>query len=154
LGAVGEIVIPAPTRPEDAEYLGLPAQLSEFALTDIKSPVILIQVFDMYCMLCQKQAPEVNRLFQLVQESELKDRVRFLGIGKKNTQTEADIFRDRYDVEFPLFPDPQNANVTRIGEDKTPSFTIIHLENGEVLNQQWKIESAEQLLEKLKLASE
>jgi len=147
------IHLPAPRNTREAAYLGVSDDADGLALTDVKASILVVQVFDMYCMLCQSQAPEVDRLYKLVQASDLKDRVRFMGIGKKNTQTEADIYRDRYKVPFPMFPDPKMENVKRLGETRTPSFTIIDLARNRVRHQQWKIDSAEDLLVKLQEAA-
>jgi len=138
----------------EAAYLGISADASGFALTDVKSKVLLVQLFDMYCMNCQRQAPEVNRLYDLVQSSDLKDRVRFVGIGKGNTEIEASIFRERYDVKFPLFSDPEKLNTKRLGESRTPYFVIIDMKTRKVAHQQWMLSTTEGFLEKLRNVAE
>lgn len=149
-GNIASVRVPAPRTNEEAAYLGVPFSGSEFELSDVKSPVLLVQLFDMYCMNCQREAPEVNRLYERVQASDLKDRVRFVGIGKGNTETEVSIFRDRYQVPFPLFADPKKANTRRLGVERTPNFIIVDLKGRKVVHQQWRLSSAEALLEELK----
>lgn len=149
---ISKIRISATLTEKSAGYLGLSTKTKTFAPTDIKSSTVIIQLFDMYCMLCQSQAPEVNRLYEMVQQSNLKDKVRFVGIGKKNTRTEANIYGDQYDVPFPLFGDPDNTNVPLLGVERTPNFIILDLINKKVTHHQWEISSAEQLFDKLKLA--
>lgn len=153
LGPIAQIVLPVPAEARDATYLGLAEGKSEFSPADVKARILVIQLFDMYCMLCQEQAGEVNRLYGLVQASDIKDHVRFLGIGKKNTQTEADIYRDRYEVPFPMLPDPQKANTLLLGEERTPSFTIVDLEQKKIVHRQWKLTSADDFMAKLKAAA-
>lgn len=136
---------------EEAAYLGVAAD-GDFAVTDVKADVVVIQIFDMYCMNCQKDAPEVNRLFDLVQASPLKDRVRFLGIGKKNTVTEAGIYRKRYEVKFPLLPDPEMKNVKAIGDEKTPTFIVVDLKSKDVTHRRWRVGSVEELLKEIEKA--
>jgi thiol-disulfide isomerase/thioredoxin len=147
------IRLAAPRTDKEAAYLGVPSDGSEFELTEIKSRVLLVQLFDMYCTNCQREAPEVNRLYEQVQVSDLKDRVRFVGIGKGNTETEVDIFRDRYKVPFPLFADLEKVNTRRLGVERTPNFIIVNLKDRKVAHQQWRISSAEELLEKLREAA-
>jgi hypothetical protein len=133
---------------EEAAYLGVAAD-GEFRITDVKADVVVIEIFDMYCMNCQKDASEVNRLFDLLQKSPLRSRVRFLGIGKKNTVTEAGIYRKRYEVKFPLLPDPEMKNVKAIGEEKTPTFIVVDLISRKVTHKRWRVGSAEELLEEI-----
>lgn len=147
---IAQVRLTGPIDAQAAAYLGVePGQTAELAR--VKGSLLLVQVFDMYCALCQAQAGEVNRLYELARSPELANNVVFVGIGKKNTKTETEIYRDRFSVPFPLFPDPDNENVPRFGKDvHTPSFFIIDLKRKKVLHSQWKIESAEQLVEKLK----
>jgi len=149
-GNIKAIRLAAPRTNEEAEYLGVAAEGSGIALTDVGTAVLLVQLFDMYCMNCQGLAPDVNRLYQLVLDSDLKDRVRFIGIGKGNTETEVDIFRERYQVPFPLFGDPDKVNTKRLGESRTPYFIIVDMNEKTVLHQQWMLPPLEEMLEKMR----
>lgn len=151
---VAEIRLPAPGTPQEAAYLGIPDGNAEFQLVDIESSLLVIQLFDMYCMNCQKDAPEVNRFYGLLQASDLRDRVKMLGIGKGNTETEASIYLDRYDVKFPLFPDQAKINTKRLGTEVTPTFVIVDMERKAVTHQQWRMPSAEEFLDKLRTPAE
>lgn len=151
--AITGIRLARPESPEESGYLGL-SDGPEFALSDVKGPVLLVQLFDMYCTNCQKDAPEVNRLYQRVQEAGLADKVRFVGIGKGNTQTEADIFRERYGVPFPLFPDPEKTNTKILGEERTPYFVIVDLTDKQVVHGQWRIGSSEEMLGRIRAATQ
>jgi hypothetical protein len=112
--------------------------------------VLVIQIFDMYCRNCQKDAPDVNRLYEQVAGSDLADRVRFLGIGKGNTAVETGIFDERYEVPFPLFPDPNKENVKRLGVPETPAFIIVDLASQRVVHKQWRIGTVEKLLARIR----
>ena len=149
--SVKEVRLPAPPE-QAASYLGIPAGATDVALTKIGAEILLIQVFDMYCMNCQREAPDVNALYERVQGSDLAKRVRFLGIGKGNTQTEVRIYHERYKVPFPLFADPNKKAVNQMGIDRTPTFVIVDLKRQRVLHEQWRLESAESMFERLRKA--
>lgn len=150
---IAAVRLAAPRNEQEAAYLGVPSDGPEFKLTDVKSPVLLVQLFDMYCNNCQRDAPEVNRFYELAQAAGLKDRVRFVGIGKNNTEIEVGIYRDRYHVGFPLLADPHKTNTKLLGIDRTPTFIIVDLDGKKVVHQQWGIGSVETLLGKLKTAA-
>lgn len=97
------------TAPESAahrDYLGLSPETSTFTLTDVDAPLVLIQIFSMYCPICQREASEVNTLHALIEEQGLADRIKILGLGAGNSDLEVQVFRERYAVPFPLISDP------------------------------------------------
>lgn len=123
-------VLPAPDGPSQREYLGL-KEKKEFNVKDIISDLVIVELFSMYCTWCQKEAPEVNRLYSLMKQSGLP--IRLLGIGVGNSPMEVDYFRKTYQVEFPLFPD-QDLEVHKIlGEPNTPYFIAFKPGEGRIL---------------------
>ena len=113
------------TIPEDAgaqNYLGL-SGTGEFTLSQIQAKVVIIQIFSMYCPVCQKEASRVNKLHRTIQKrKDLKDKIRMIGIGTGNTPFEVSFFQKKYEVDFPLFSD-EDLSIHRIlGELRTPYF--------------------------------
>ena len=111
--------------PEDAgaqNYLGL-SGTGEFTLSQIQAKVVIIQIFSMYCPVCQKEASRVNKLHRTIQKrKDLKDKIRMIGIGTGNTPFEVSFFQKKYEVDFPLFSD-EDLSIHRIlGELRTPYF--------------------------------
>lgn len=97
------------TAPESAAHrdsLGLSPEASTFTLADVEVPVVLIQIFSMYCPICQREASEVNRLHALIEEQGLANRIKILGLGAGNSELEVQVFRERYAVPFALISDP------------------------------------------------
>jgi peroxiredoxin len=112
------------------EYLGITG-LKTFKLTDIKADALIIQIFSMYCPHCQKEAPNVNQFFQkLTQNPALKDKIKLIGIGTGNSAYEVAVFQKKYQVQFPLFEDPDFKMHNRIGEVRTPYFFGIRSDGG------------------------
>ncbi|WP_136809706.1 TlpA family protein disulfide reductase [Desulfosediminicola flagellatus] len=113
-----------PENQEHRDYLGLQAEPGEtFTFEDIKADVLLIQLFSMYCPFCQEEAPNVNELYKAMQEFSQPDfTVKIIGLGANNSAFEVDHFKNTYDVEFPLFPDPDMNMYKTLGGKGTPGF--------------------------------
>lgn len=94
-----------------------------------KAPLVLIEIFSMYCPHCQREAPHMNRFAELLAASPLKDRIVVIGVGAGNTRMEVDLFRERYGVTIPLFADPDLIVHEQVGEPGTPHFFLVSLKN-------------------------
>ncbi len=121
------ISLTAPTDESTRNYLGLTATDSEtFTTTQIDCDLLLIEIFSMYCPYCQREAPDVNELFQLMQnDPKLSQRIKLIGIGVGNSAFEVGIFKNRYNVKFPLFADENFAIHNNLGRVRTPFFIAI-----------------------------
>jgi peroxiredoxin len=107
--AISKLSLQAPENEKERAYLGLRGN-GPFSLTDIKTPVVLLQVFSMYCPICQADAPNANRLFERISgDPALKEKVRMIGIGTGNTPFEVGVFKKKYSTPFPLVPDDDLA---------------------------------------------
>jgi peroxiredoxin len=109
----------------DIAYLALLAGKKTFLLSDIQAEVIIIEVFDFYCPYCQKAAPDINALFELIKEKGLDARIKMIGIGTGNTSYEAKKFREKYSVPFPMVPDRNKRIVMHFNHKGTPYFITL-----------------------------
>lgn len=124
-----EINLAVPVTDRNRNYLGLPAS-GLFKISDIKSRVVLIQIFSMYCPHCQGDAHNVNRLYNIIEnDPKLKNEVKLIGIGAGNSSYEVEVFEKTYDVSFPLFPDMDFSIHKMLGEVRTPYFLGIRMNN-------------------------
>jgi peroxiredoxin len=87
----------------------------------------------MYSPICQAEAPNVNKVHDLIESNpDLKSRVRLIGIGIGNTPFEVGVFKKKYDIKFPLFPDDsfriQKASRQRF---RTPTFLTVQKKGSE-----------------------
>ena len=121
------IQLAVPEDPLEKSYLGLDGQ-GRFTIPQIKADVVIIEIFSMYCPYCQREAPGVNDLYDLIQRRpDLKDRVKMIGIGAGSSAFEVGIFKKTYRVAFPLFGDGDFVIHKDLGEVRTPYFIGIKI---------------------------
>jgi peroxiredoxin len=126
-----DITLPVPEKLIQKEYLGLKGNGS-FRPSQVKAELLIIEIFSMYCPYCQKEAPNVNELYRIISDrADLKDKIKIIGIGAGNTPLEVDVFKKKYDIEFPLFSDESFSVHTAIGGVRTPYFFVIRTRPGE-----------------------
>lgn len=126
-GTLPDFTLAVPKDGAEKTYLGLSGSGS-FRIPQIKANVVVIEIFSMYCPYCQKEAPAVNRLYEKIEaDPALKGKVKILGIGVGNSGYEVGVFKKKYDVAFPLFPDGDFALHKLLGEVRTPYFLAVKL---------------------------
>ncbi|MDY0375420.1 MAG: TlpA disulfide reductase family protein [Desulfobacterium sp.] len=117
------------------EYLGLAAKPS-FTMDDLDADVAVVEVFSMYCPHCQREAPSINRFYDLlVKRKNPGTSIKLIGIGVGNSQFEVDYFRKTYDVPFPLFADGDFVVHRALGEVRTPYFIVLAREE----DRSWRV---------------
>jgi peroxiredoxin len=114
--------LPAPETAPNRSYLGLETR-EPFFLGQVKAEILIIEIFSMYCPICQREAADVNKLFDLIQKDPaLKPKIKLIGIGAGNSSFEVNFFKEKYQIEFPLFSDGKFVIHKKIGEVGTPYF--------------------------------
>jgi len=114
--------LPVPQNEQEKSYLGVTGS-GTFTVSQINSPVLIIEVFNMYCPHCQRSAPLVNELYQTIQSrADVKGKIKIIGLGIGNSPYEVDLFKKKYEVPFPLFPDHDGAICKPFGVLSTPTF--------------------------------
>ncbi len=117
-------------NPADQAYLGL-KNPGEFSLKDIQADYVLVEILNANCPYCMEQAATLNRLYHLVEASEFKDRIKFIGVVS-NSNPEVARWKSAYKVPFPLIADPEWV----IGND---IFKITGTPTTVVLDKQGKV---------------
>ena len=113
---------PVPQNAWEKNYLGVSGS-GNCKVTQINTPVLIIEIFNMYCPHCQRSAPFVNDLFQTIQgRTDLKQKIKIIGIGVGNSPYEVDLFKNKYGIPFPLFPDQDSSISKTLGASSTPTF--------------------------------
>ena len=126
-GVLPMINLPIPKTPAEKSYLGLSGD-GLFKIPQIKSKVVIVEIFSMYCPYCQKDAPKINELYQAIENNnDLKNKIKLIGIGAGNSSYEVEIFKKIYTVPFPLFSDKDFILHKTLGEVRTPYFIAIKI---------------------------
>lgn len=126
---VPDIELSGNLTPEDEAYLGLPEGVDHFRLTDIDSDLILLQIFSIYCPLCQRDAHEFDALRKALSK-EGGSKVLILGVGAGNSLREVEAFRKEFSVGVPLLPDAEYTIHRLLGNVGTPFYMLLR-RNGE-----------------------
>lgn len=124
---IGNIPIPLPDNPEDRKELGL-SHLNDaeyFQINQMDCKILIVEVFDFYCHVCQSSAENLNILHANLSHPPFNSRVCMMGIGKENTALETDTFRRNLQVAFPMLPDPSSLFAQAIPVTRTPHVMIL-----------------------------
>ena len=127
-----EFEIEMPTLPEMRAYLGIKGG-GAFSLSQIPVKLIVVEFFSIFCPKCHQNAPVANQLYKSIKEDkELSKNIKMIGIGLASKSKEIAVYKQKFKVEFPLFPDPQKKAKTKSKVKHVP-LTIVVDKNGKVL---------------------
>ena len=123
-GILPDIKLSIPKDSAEKSYLGLGFfGFGSFKIPEIKSRLVIVEIFSMYCPYCQREAPNVNQLYSKIEQNPaLKGKIKIIGIGAGNTSFEVETFKKKYNIPFPLFPDEDYTIHKTVGEVRTPYF--------------------------------
>jgi hypothetical protein len=123
-----QVKLNTPLDAKDRTYLGLSDQ-KEFAVKDIKARVIVVEIMNVYCVSCQNQAPIYNQLIDLIHsDPKTRNQIKIISFAAGNNDQEVKIFRDHFQVPFPIIPDPQYVMHAAIGGSPTPFSIFVRRE--------------------------
>ena len=127
------IALPLPANPVQQKYLGV-EQGKTFTIGQMRAEAVIVQIFSMYCPICQREAPKVNQLYSLIdQRGDLSRKLKIIAIGAGNSNYEVDFYRRSYSIPFPLFADEDFKIHKKVGEVRTPHFFVLkHDKQGKV----------------------
>ena len=108
------------------EYLGIDSK-EVINLDTIEADVAIVFLFDFYCRYCQNAAPQAIEIYKKIQPY---PNIKMIGIALENSEYEANLYRKKFDIPFPIFADPEGANRALMGRVGTPSFYAVCLNNG------------------------
>lgn len=130
--SLAEVRMQVPEAKAERDYLGL-SGTGTFTPPQIRANTLVIEVFSMYCPVCQKEAPVVNELHRLIEmDKDIMGKVKIVGIGIGNTPFEVDVFRKNFHVPFPLFSDDAfQLRKISTQQFRTPTFIITNAGSGQ-----------------------
>ncbi len=93
----------------------------------------------------------MNRLYDLVAKSDLKDKVKFIGVGESDNGSALQRFKAAYKVPFPLVPDPDWAiGVDVFDISGTPTTVLVDKSGKVLLNEAGVFDNAGAMFKKIK----
>jgi peroxiredoxin len=156
-GVLPQIRLPVPKESDEKSYLGISGE-GYFKIPQIKATIVIIEIFSLYCPVCQASAPEVNALYQMIEQvPDLKERIKLIGIGAGNSVLEVNTFKQQCKVPFPLFPDHDFKIHKDLGEVRTPYFIVAQIKKDRPIEviylQEGAFGEAEMILQQILKAS-
>lgn len=140
---------------KDIPYLDLNPGSRYFSLSDIKGNYILVEVYNEICTLCLAELPNIDRLLRLINaDSDLRGRVKMLGLGAGSTKRSVAKFRRKKRFDLPLFADEKSYTFGLLGKPMLPVLYLLKKDGENDLRIIWRysggIGNPEDFLEYLK----
>jgi len=145
-----EFRLSPPTSKDARRYLGL-TNTAPFFLSQIPAKLILVEVLSVFCQYCQKQAPDVNRIYQYIQDDpKLSKDIKMIGIVAIGDQKAVDAFKTAYRVKFPLIPDPKMDIFTKLQKPPIPFLLLVNKKRDILLTHSGYLKNADEFYGEMK----
>ena len=109
------------------DYLGIERQ-NPFYVKDIAADLVLVEIMNINCGSCQKQAPVYNDLFDKIQSSGYKDKIKIMAIGAGNQNEFIKKYQDHFQSPYPIVEDPGLDLYTAIGKSPVPLALYVRID--------------------------
>lgn len=127
-----EMSLAAPVSKQDKAYLGI-SDTPQFLIGDIDTQLLVLEILGVYCPVCHRQRPHINRLFHRVDKNaDLAGKVKFLGIAAGGSPMETDYYIKQSKVPYPVLPDEKFVVHKKLNEPLTP-YTLVATRDGKIL---------------------
>jgi peroxiredoxin len=127
----GNLSFPPVGSEADRSSLGL-SGTGTFKLKQIGAPYVVVEIMGTACPHCQEQAPGLNKLYHLVQGSNLKGKVKFLAVAQGCSANEVKQFKKKYNVPFPMLADPNGSVRQALHIEGVPTTVVLN-QSGQAL---------------------
>jgi peroxiredoxin len=120
-----QFTLNAPVSAKERKYLSVKKGQS-FSLTQIPAKIVVLEIFQVTCHHCRKQAPIINRVYKLIkQDPDMRNDIKMIGIAAKGTEDYVGLWKKQLRVPFPLFSDPELDIWKKIGKPGTPCTMVL-----------------------------
>lgn len=93
----------------------------------------------------------MNRLYNLVARSDLKDKIKFIAVGESDNESSLQRFKTAYKVPFPIVPDPDWViGVDLFHISGTPTTVLVDKSGKVLIVEDGVFGSAGSMLQKIK----
>lgn len=108
---------------QERKTLGI-SQKSNFSFREIPGNLIIIEVFNTYCVSCPRNVPVLNKLnYAIENDPKLKGKVKLISIAVGNNQNEVKDYRNLHKVLYPILTDLNFSIHNSLGSPRVP-YTI------------------------------
>ncbi len=122
--SIPDVMFNRPRAQTASDYLGLEGDAVTFTLSQVKAEIVIVEIFNWDCHFCQRQAPQMDRLYDLLASKGLSDRIKIVGIGATDSDLEVSEYQKWFKVPFPLISDPDYKSYGIIGRLEIPSISV------------------------------
>lgn len=120
-----DVEMPAPASPELRAYLGIESD-NRFSVRDIDADMVLVEIMNINCSSCQRQAPVYNELFSLIESTpETRGRIKMVAIAAGNMAKHVKMYTDHFSVQYPVVEDPDLEIYEALGRGATPHAVYV-----------------------------
>jgi thiol-disulfide isomerase/thioredoxin len=124
--------LPPPDSSKTQAYLGLKT-MGPFKVSDINAKVVVIELMSSTCPHCQAAAPNMNRLYKLMQTDPAMAQVKFFGVSIRDNQAGLDTFRKAFKTAYPILLDKDHSLTNSLKDLATPTTIIVSTATGKIL---------------------
>jgi hypothetical protein len=105
---------------EVQKNLGL-LRKSNFSFREIPGDIIIVELFNTYCVSCPKNVPILNKLYSTIEnDTKLKGKVRLITIAVGNNQNEVKEYTNLHKVLYPVITDLNFSIHRSLGSPRVP----------------------------------
>ncbi len=124
--------IETPRSGQEREYLGI-GEVANFSVTQVGSPLLIIEIAGVFCPQCHIQAPLFNTLHNRIRKNaDLDSKVRMMVLAAGATDNETAYMKQQLHIPFPVLKDQGFTIHKMLGEPRTP-FTMVVNKDRKVL---------------------
>ena len=115
--------------PRDSLYLETKANVA-FHLKDLKADLVLVEIMNINCGSCRKQAPAYNKLYELIESNpDIQGRAKMMSIASGNRDKYIRLYKERFKVPYPVIEDPEFDIYNAIGRTPTPLAVYVRIDH-------------------------
>jgi peroxiredoxin len=118
------VSFPSSLTSEEKRYLAI-GEKKTIHLEEIKAELIVIKFLNTNCVYCIKLLPIFYQIYQSIeQNTELKEKIRIIGISTGDTPAELQALKDEHPVPYPVLLDPEFRAHRAVGEPRLPFIVV------------------------------
>lgn len=117
--------------PGDYAVLGLSQGSGPVRLKDVKGEMLVVELFNRFCMSCLKQAAELERFYGEVGKAGLDGRIKVLAVGIGNGAEDLVSYKKVVPFSYPAAPDQSFDFYYGIGDIDSAPTTLFLRRNGD-----------------------